>query len=234
MLTDDLLELQRIDTTVDQLTYRRAHLPEREEATATADALRDADRRRAAAVQRNDELERAVTVLEQEGARSQQQRERLNAQLRTVTAQREVDALMHELEALSQQRDERDDRELAHLEEQAALQTELTALDDNRPALSDGAEQAAAALGVAEGIIEADLVGLAAARAELVTRLDPGAVERYERLRARFGGVAVARLEASRCSGCHLDLSRAELDAVRATPPGEFADCPQCGRLLVP
>ena len=88
MLTDDLLELQRIDTTVDQLTYRRAHLPERDAAEATAGALRDADRRRDVAAQRNNELEQAVAVLEQEGARSQQQRERLNAQLRTVTAQR--------------------------------------------------------------------------------------------------------------------------------------------------
>jgi predicted nucleic acid-binding Zn-ribbon protein len=46
--------------------------------------------------------------------------------------------------------------------------------------------------------------------------------------------VAVARLEGTRCGGCHLDLSTSELDAVKAVGAGEFADCPQCGRLLVP
>jgi predicted nucleic acid-binding Zn-ribbon protein len=46
--------------------------------------------------------------------------------------------------------------------------------------------------------------------------------------------VAVAKLDGSRCSGCHLDLSRSELDAVKHVGAGEFADCPQCGRLLVP
>ncbi len=65
-------------------------------------------------------------------------------------------------------------------------------------------------------------------------RLDAGLVDRYERLRARHGGVAVARLEGARCGGCHLDLSTAEVEAVRAVEPGTFADCPNCGRLLVP
>ena len=46
--------------------------------------------------------------------------------------------------------------------------------------------------------------------------IDAVHVERYERLRARFGGVAVARLDGKRCGGCHLDLSRGELDEVRA------------------
>ena len=65
-------------------------------------------------------------------------------------------------------------------------------------------------------------------------RLDDAAIARYDRLRARLGGVAVARLEGSRCGGCHLDLSAGELDQVRATGAGELADCPQCGRMLVP
>jgi predicted nucleic acid-binding Zn-ribbon protein len=46
--------------------------------------------------------------------------------------------------------------------------------------------------------------------------------------------VAAAALNGSRCEGCHLDLSAAELDEVRAVArAGDVADCPQCGRLLV-
>ena len=124
--------------------------------------------------------------------------------------------------------------ELAHLDEQAALEAELAGLDDNRPALSAAAEQAAAELGAAEGTIGAELANLATARAELVTRVEPNAVERYERLRARFGGVAVARLEGARCSGCHLDLSRPSWTPSGPRRLASFADCPHCGRLLVP
>jgi predicted nucleic acid-binding Zn-ribbon protein len=46
--------------------------------------------------------------------------------------------------------------------------------------------------------------------------------------------VAVARLDGPRCTGCNLDLSTAEVDDVRSVGAGEFADCPNCGRLLVP
>jgi len=70
--------------------------------------------------------------------------------------------------------------------------------------------------------------------AALVPRIDSAAIARYDRLRARLGGVAVARLDGSRCGGCHLDLSTSELEEVRAVGPGVLADCPQCGRMLVP
>ena len=71
-------------------------------------------------------------------------------------------------------------------------------------------------------------------RSDVVARLDGGTLSEYERRRAHFGGVAVARLEDRRCGGCHLDLSTVEVAAVRATPEGEYTDCPQCGRMLIP
>ncbi|MGB8857761.1 MAG: C4-type zinc ribbon domain-containing protein, partial [Ilumatobacteraceae bacterium] len=55
----------------------------------------------------------------------------------------------------------------------------------------------------------------------------------YERVRKQFGGVGVARLEGSHCSGCHMDLSPRELDIVKAVPADTLAECPQCGRIMV-
>ena len=86
----------------------------------------------------------------------------------------------------------------------------------------------------AEAAIDGELAGIGAAREAVVARLDAAHLERYERLRARLGGVAVARLDGSRCSGCHLDLSTAELSRSERRAPVELADCPQCGRMLVP
>lgn len=234
MLSDDLLALQRLDTSIDQDVYRRAHLGERDEATAAERASTAADRRTAAIDTRDAELEAAVAALERDGAVLQQQRTRLEGQLRTVTAMRQVEALQHELATLAARRDELDDRELAHLEEQSALATERAELEAGRPGLAAVADQASGALGAVEGAIDAELAAHRSERDELAGRIDPAMLDRYERLRARMGGVAVGALEGSRCSGCHLDLSAVELEAVRATPAGEVADCPQCGRLLVP
>ncbi|MGH9269647.1 MAG: zinc ribbon domain-containing protein, partial [Ilumatobacteraceae bacterium] len=108
------------------------------------------------------------------------------------------------------------------------------ALDGARPGLAASTDEAAAALGAAEGGVDAELASWRAERDIVAGRIDAAMLDRYDRLRARFGGVAVGALDGARCSGCHLDLSAAELEAVRATPHGELADCPQCGRLLVP
>lgn len=229
-----MLALQRLDTSIDQAVYRHAHLAEREAAAVATKALADAERRRSAIDVRDAELDQAVAALERDAADGQQHRVRLEGQLRMVTSIRQAEALEHELAALAARRDELDDQELAHLEEQSTLSAERDALDAARPRLAAAAHEAAAALGAAEGAVDAELASQRAERDVVAGRLDPSVLDQYDRLRARFGGVAVGALDGTRCSGCHLDLSAAELEAVRATPAGELADCPECGRLLVP
>ena len=141
---------------------------------------------------------------------------------------------MHELASLQARRDEMDDRELEHLEEQSALDDERLSIVVSEPALVAAAEAAGNELSAAEAAIDDELATIQADRAALAGRLDGGTLERYERLRQRMGGVAVAKLDGKRCSGCHLDLSASELDQVKATAAGELTECPECGRLLVP
>ena len=234
MLTDDLLELQHLDTTADQLAHRRRSTPERVAAQEAAAALEEHRRRRAVAADREEELELAIDGLERDGEQLTAQRARLEAQLKTVAAPREADALMHELAAVAERRDALDDQELASLEEQSQLAEEVAALDVQLPAEEASARAAGAALAAFEAEIDGELAAIAAARDELAARIGAATMGRYDRLRDRMGGVAVARLEGNRCGGCHLDLSTTEVAEVRAVGPGEFADCPQCGRLLVP
>jgi uncharacterized protein len=234
VLTDDLLELQHVDTTLDQLARRRSQLPERDASGAAEAELRQAERRRTELATRNDELDTAVDKLERDGESLTAQKTRLEAQLKTVIAPREAEALMHELETLAHRRDELDDQELAHLEEQSSLADELKTVGEHLPELQSRAEEARTALVAAEAVIDDETARSRAARDEVAGRIDPGLLRRYDQLRARFGGVAIARLEGSRCGGCHLDLSTIELAEVKATPGGQLAECPQCGRLLVP
>jgi len=234
VLTDDLLELQRLGTLADQLGHRRRNLPERQASDAARAALEEHQRQRAASVGREQELEMAIDALERDGEQLTAQRARLEGQLKTVIAPREAEALMHELETIATRRDGLDDQELASLEEQSALAEAIAKLDAERPQMEATAAAAATALAVAEAEIDGELATVVPARVELVARLDRAMIDRYERLRARHGGVAVARLDGNRCGGCHLDLSTSEVEQVRSVGPGEFAECPNCGRLLVP
>ena len=232
-MTDDLLELQRLDTTADQLAHRRANLPEREAARAASSALADHRRQRTEAAEREQELALAIDSFERDAEQLGAQRTRLEGQLKTVTAARQAEALLHELETIGQRRDALDDQELASLEEQSQVVEAIAALDAAQPGIEAASRGAEQALAVVEAEIDGQLASVTADREALAGRIPPDLMARYERLRSRHGGVAVARLEGSRCSGCHLDLSTTELEEVRAAGAGQLADCPQCGRMLV-
>lgn len=234
MLTDDLLALQRVDSAIDQLRARRDRLPELDVARAAAGALaanRDALARLDA---RSAELAAAVESAEAASAEIDRHRARLEAQLKTIIAPREAEALMHEIATLGERRSAIDDTELEHLEEEAQLDEQRAALSAARPDLVSTDEAAAAALAAARREIDEQLAALDGQRPTLVAAVDAGVLRDYEGRRARQSGVAIAVLEGRTCSGCHLDLSTSEFEEVRRTPEGQPADCPQCGRWLVP
>lgn len=234
MLSDDLLQLQHLDSAIDQLTHRRATLAERSAADEASAALARTTRQIKELIARQRALNESIEKAEQLGSELTTQRERLQAQLRTVSSPREAEALTHELDMLAARRDELDDAELANLEEQSQVVDDLGAAHRAEHELADGAEQATADLASAEAAIDQQLADLSVQRSDAVTGVEGGALADYEERRARHGGVAIARLDGRRCGGCHLDLSAFELGAVKATPAGEYTDCPQCGRMLIP
>lgn len=234
MLSADLLELQRVDTAVDRISHRRAHLPEGQAAVAAKAGVERNRRAIATSVARQRELTDAIEATENAGGDLTRKRERLQGQMRTIISPREAEALQHELDTIAAERNALDDVELEALEEQSTLIDDLLAAHAAEPELDAASALAADALTAVEADLDREVAALTVARSEVVARLEGGVLSDYERRRARHGGVAVAHLEGRRCSGCNLDLSSGELEQVRATPPGEIADCPQCGRILIP
>jgi predicted nucleic acid-binding Zn-ribbon protein len=78
------------------------------------------------------------------------------------------------------------------------------------------------------------LTTASAARAAEAAQLPAALADRYEGLRTRLKGTGAARLIGHRCDGCHLELSSAEVERIRATTPDSVVTCDQCGRILVP
>ncbi|MEM9040642.1 MAG: hypothetical protein AAGD33_12160, partial [Actinomycetota bacterium] len=122
-----LLELQAVDTDIDQLRLRRDRLPEREHLATASASLSDWEAERARLRARLDELERDVESAEEKAEELGAERTRLEAQLKTVIAPREAEALMHEIETVTGRRDEVELGEIAALEEQSEVDDRLTA-----------------------------------------------------------------------------------------------------------
>ena len=233
MNVEALWELQQLDTSVDQLQRRLTKLPE-------AAALADADRRLAehraageAATKQLTGAEATIETIEHESEALTVKVKRLEQQLKIVTETRQADALNHEIEVHSAHRDELDDRELEAMDQQAAAEQRLVELAADEDAVVAMRDSAAALLAVAKGSGADEEAELIARRDAARSVLSLEEVALYDSQRARHGGIGVAKLDGLRCGGCHLDLSRGEVDAFKRLPPDEIVDCPQCGRVLV-
>ncbi|MDB0005796.1 C4-type zinc ribbon domain-containing protein [Ilumatobacteraceae bacterium] len=227
-----LLDLQGVDTAHDQALHRLEVLGERQRHAEAANRLREWEQHRLATRETIATVEAAIEDCESESATIDAKRTRLEAQLKTVIAPREAEALQHEIATLGQQRSDLDDRELELLGEHADAESRLAELVGNEAPLRAELADADAKLAAAEEAINTELGSLAGRRVELSASLPSTVLKRYDTVRAKLG-VAAARLAGSRCEGCHLDLSAGELDTVRRSDADQIPDCPQCGRMLI-
>jgi hypothetical protein len=230
-----LLEVQDLDLAADQLRHRREAMPERERLAFVTRAVADhqaaigqlrADRdaHLASQLRAEDELEGLV--------------ERAAAEERKlygggVTAVREVDAIQAELGTISRRRSDLEDQVLTDMEAIDDLGRSVTTEEDERSRREREVAELIGIVGAAEAAIDSELAANVAEREGLADGLTEDLLATYERLRARLGGVAVARLEGGHCLGCHLALPATEVDAFRRAAPGTVFIHEECGRILV-
>ncbi len=233
MNASTLIALQEIDSGLDAIANKRPRLPEVAEHKAATAALAALRASIVAAEKRVTVAQTAIETAEHASAELTKKRTRLEAQLKTVIAPREAEALMHEIATINAQRGGLDDDELSALDALGEGEAELTARQAELPGCESQLAGALATLNTAAAGLDGEAADLTARREAAVAQLSADELTRYQQVRAQFGGIGVARLEGSHCSGCHMDLSPAELDGVKATPAGEVSECPQCGRILV-
>ena len=230
---EQVLAVQELDTSADQLRTLLERLPERaarREADRAVDALH-AERKALQA--RAADLEAEIGNAERDSAAIDTHTERLNRQLKTIISPREAEALQHELATLASRRSDLDDAELMALESLGEIEVAEADLDAREPDLVDAAAAAASTQAEAEAAIAAQLADLAERRAAAASDLPADLLATYESMRAQHKGVAISRLQGATCGGCHIDLSRSELEAVWAAPPDAAAHCPNCDRWLI-
>ncbi|HMC40147.1 MAG TPA: C4-type zinc ribbon domain-containing protein [Acidimicrobiales bacterium] len=232
----DLLAVQDLDLELDQIRHRRAHLPERAELTdlearrgALAGELSEIESARADLTARQEQAEAELAAAESRSATVSQ---RMYGG--TVSASRDLQAMAAELEQLKARASSLEDVVLEVLDAAEPLDARAAALAEARRSVEDQQAAAVQRLAASEQELDAELASRVGARDAAVTAVPAPLLATYERLRARLGGVGVARLVGNHCDGCHLTLSAMELDRVRHLPEGEVYTCEQCSRILVP
>jgi predicted nucleic acid-binding Zn-ribbon protein len=232
---DDLLEIQQLDTSVDQLRHRVANLPERDRVATAVAALGEIAIRTADAEGRRGEVRREQRRHEDEVATTEAKAEQVNGQLYggTITSPKELEALQHELDSLRGRQRDLEDLVIEQMELAEPIDAELESLESDASAAEVERTAAQAELDVAVASIEKELADLGADRDARAANVPADLLSTYESIRGRSAGIGAAHLNGNRCEGCHLAIPSADLDAIRHAPADEVVTCPECGRILV-
>lgn len=230
-----LLEVQELDTRLDQLRYQAAHLPEAQELATTQARRAELERLVAELQTRADDLARAQRKadddVEQVRARRTRDQQRLDSG--AVSTPKDLEHLQSELASLDRRIGDLEDAELEIMEELESAQREL---EGARAQLSELEERVATlhdARDARLADLRAEAGGLRRTREEIVGGVAEVLLTLYDRLRQQKDGVGAALLRARRCQGCSLELNSSDLAAISRQPEDAVVRCEECGRILV-
>lgn len=230
-----LLDLQALDTKIDQLAHKHRSLPEIAELEKLAgehSRLKDAEV--GAKTQASDleqQLKRAEKDVELVRTRKDRDQKRLDAG--QVSAARELESLQSEIASLERRQSELEDNELEVMEKLEAAQEEATRLSSEREEVGRHAHDVQATRNATWEQIDAESAQTRKQREALAGEIADDLVALYEKARLAGHGVGAAAIRQRRCEGCRLELDPVTLSSIRATAPETIVRCEECRRILV-
>ena len=230
-----LLDVQTVDSTLQQLAHRKKNLPQHAELAELAERQSALGRRRVELDTQIADLTRdqkkADADVEQVKARRVRDQQRLEAG--QVSSPRELEQLQSEIVALDRRIGVLEDAELEVMEQLETLQSELSGIAAEADELGTAAESVTAARDQAVNELDAAAAEATGERERLIADIPEQLMAVYERMRTQLGGVGAAALRRRRCEGCRLELTEADLSEIRSAPDDEVLRCPECNRILV-
>ena len=230
-----LLDVQALDTRLDQLAHRRRTLPEHAalaELDTELGVLRD--QQVEAETEQSDlarELKKAEGDVDQVRARAERDQKRLDAG--QVSSPKELEGLQHEIATLGNRQGDLEEVVLEIMERLESSQSRSSELAAQQEAARARVSALTASRDTTTGEIDAETENLQAQRATQAGSLAEDLVALYEKIREQQGGVGAAELRQRRCGGCRLELNNVEINELRDADPDEVMRCDECRRILV-
>lgn len=229
-----LLELQALDSKLDQLAHRRRTLPQLAEHAALetrASQLRDL---LVAAVTAQSDLAREQTKAEADvdQVRARAERDRRIQESGSATA-KELSGLQSELESLAKRQSDLEDVVLDVMERVESAAARTAELTKQREVAESDRDRVAAEVTAQRGGVDKDIAFATSARDLLAAQLPADFLALYEKIRAQYGGIGAAAIKQRRCEGCRLELDISEVNEIKAAAPDTVLRHDSCRRILV-
>ena len=155
---------------------------------------------------------------------------RLKTQQYQTRKNDEFQAMGHEIQRYEDEIRKLEDQELELMEQGDKLKVEVTAEEKKAGATKDSITRQTNDLGEKSKTLDSRLQELEKDRKELAEKMDEDLLNRFERLFTSKGDSAIVAIEHGVCTGCHMKLTTATVNAAEAGK--EIVSCEQCGRIL--
>jgi predicted nucleic acid-binding Zn-ribbon protein len=229
----ELLELQKIDSTIDRLDARRRALPEQTELERLEEELSRVEGAYAEQQAIVDEISARQRKLDGdiEIVTTKIGRDESRLYSGEFTNPKELADLQSEVESLKRRKSTLEDQDLEVMEEREQAEKVLAPLKEQIEQLQRKIDEATIRRDRAAGETSTKLEEARAEREQWPPRFDTELLELYNSLRASKGGVGAAALIDGTCQGCHMRLPSQEYESVRKSEGLVF--CDECRRILV-
>ncbi len=232
---EQLLSVQDLDVQIIQLTHRQSHNPELDAVAETKAAIESLDVKLGEIIGRQKVLDDRQAVLDAEVATIEGRRSEIDGKLYdgSVTATKDLLALQEEAAKLLERQRGVEDSEIEIMELLEPILAELDTAINERAALLAQLEERELSLAETLEGLAADLLSATEEREVAAQPVPDQLLSVYDNLRHDFGGIAVARLIADTCDGCHMSMSAVAVDRLKKEPDDAVVTCDQCGRILI-
>ena len=224
----DLADLQAVDLQLDRVRKRLGQI----ETTLKGNAeLTAARAQKEEAHKQLQQLQIRQKELEMDVETTEDRHKTFEARLMGGEANaRELPAMQKELQSLKDRRAAFEEQELAVMNQVEAARAAAKDWDEKAAKAAEQWKSAQGNLLLEKEQLEAEADSLRERRNSMAPGLIPQAKQTYDRVRAKKGGVAVARVERGICSGCRISLPTTLIQ--RARIGKELVFCSSCGRIL--
>ena len=227
-----LLDIQAIDTKLNQLNHRAKSLPEhaalQKLSGDNATLLTTLAEQKGILEDARTELKRVESDVEVVETRITRDTERLQVS----SSVKDVAALEQELEALKKRRYDLEEIELTVMEKVEEQDVVVGHLAEQGGVIQGQVADLEGERDAAMAVIDAEKANASANRTEIVAKVSPELLALYEKQRERYGtGASLLRGGVSLASG--LALNASDMVVVRAAAPDDVILCPESSAILV-
>ncbi len=223
-----LIEVQELDKVIQEVTGELERLPE--ELKAEEAFLNELKAQQAAHLQEVENLQAQRRNTEAETAEMEDGIKKSRARLMEIKSNIEYRAMIKEIAFKEDQRDKQETRVLEIMEQMEAQKQALAEIEariqERQAALAQRSEEVAAVVKK----LDERLAGLEEQRKKLRKTVPAQLLKRYEFIRQRRNGTAIAPVVEGVCFGCHMNiLPQQFIDLQKGV---EILQCPHCQRIL--